>query len=323
MADNLLLDEFIKPFEAFAPNCRRIDDDIVIFRRDGSIVGSRCQGDILRSEKSFFSLIDSRDSALLTDLCISFDYSWFIADTSLGCAAIYTDLFGVSGLLIAVIFHEKRGAVKSFFIDREPPLTYFLPSFEALESTPLSQKSSERLKNTLALTESALSLRFLKTSLKTAGLGAGELITRGLLEVAEFCGCVGHCVASFKRIPDLDKFSPELFSALSLCAVIFARYHGVRREFHAKIAEYNGLVAILFSIDLKEPFDIKFSLKPNGNLPEACAEIASRRDCFLSYRYIDDGKKRLDLWFVPQNDPLPGRGVKQDPDEVIKIFWEE
>ena len=96
-----------------------------------------------------------------------------------------------------------------------------------------------------------------------------------------------------------------------------------KEQFHAKIAEYNGLVAILFLIELKENFDTKFTLRPNGNLPILCAEISSQRDCFLSYRYVDDGKKRLDLWFMPQNDPLPSRGVKQDPEEVIKIFWEE
>lgn len=323
MTDNLLLDEFIKPYEAFTKDCRRIDEDLILFRRDGSIVGIRCRNNDFKGITNFYDVIDPRDASTLTDLCVSFDYRWFITDTRFGCAAVYTDLFGASGLLIALIFHERRGFIKSFFLKEGSAMTYFSPSFENLESLSARAASFERTREILRLTESALSLRLIKSSLGTAGLGVGELLSDGLIEVAEFVGCLGACVASFGRIPDLNSFSPELFSAITLCMSVFARDHGRHRQFSARIAEYNGLAAVLFSVELRAGFDHIRKPSRNDTLPRVCAEISSGRDCFLSYRYVNDGKRRLELWFVPQNDPIPNRTVKQDPESVIKVFWNE
>ena len=308
-----------KIFESRTSYCRDIYDNVVIFGRDGKIITSRVSDPRLYSGADLFSLMSQDESRRVAELCISFDYNRLIVNTDSGVAVIYTDACGACGLLIAFFPFAPARAIASHFAAQALPSVYISPEALALSDSSALDKN---LLDHIRRADEA----FMTVNVSIAKYIYGNEMIKSLgehlLSLAEFMGCVGTVKGVLDVRPSFDNFSAEVFLTMALCCILFARNHGLSRQFTCKIFEYNSHPIVAFCIDVDEIF--KLIRNEEYIYPEIdfCLRSADRRRTFFEC-YHHKERSSVIIAFAPEIDPIDGRIIKQDIAWRLKDFWEK
>lgn len=315
-----LVEGFIPSFVGRVGQCRRLYDDLIIFRRDGRVVGCRTVNDIVRGLKSFYDITEGDDAALISSECISFDCKWIYANTKIGCAAVFTDLYAASGLLIALIFHFPAEAVRTYYGAVKPSFAVASPSFDLLPCGVVSDKVFSQIDRGVAIADSALSHRFITAATHRLGAEFGEFLANRIMEIADLVGCVGNIKSEFGQIPRLEALCPEMLICASLCLILFARNSSSDRCFDALIGEHKGHITVSFSIAVDKNYKLYDKQIFAEQLIAVCEDAALSHGTFFDCS-LDGGK--LKVVFAPESDPMTSRRIKQDFEGYINGFWDE
>lgn len=318
MQNFYLSEGYVVPFEGEIRHCRRLYDDVIIFGRDGSIAGCRSDKSAVKNLKNFYDLTSDDDAALIESHCISFGHRWILIDTPIGCAAIFIGLFAACGILVGVIGHFPKDALRAHFERIDRPEFIASASFASLPRGELPGNLFALIDGNIKTADSALSHRLITAATYRAGASLGELLSERILDIAEFIGCVGHCKSELKLIPKLENFCSETFISISLCLLLFVRETSADRRFEFFIGEHKEHVAISFYTEVGDGFKLFDNHGTQNELIALCERIAATRDAFF---YCSLEKGRLKGTFAPYSDPLTVRNIKQDFENLVNRFW--
>lgn len=304
-------------FEGSISFCRDLCDNIALFGRDGVIITARSADSRLRSGENLFSFMSMSEAASIAELCVSFKYNRLIVNTVLGAAIIYTDTCGACGLMTAVFPFAPSGAVFSYFTECEHPSVFISGEARALACG----KADNGLCKFLEAADEVFLTVNLALSRYQYGDALSESLTKHILSSAEFLGCVGVARAASDVYPSFDNFSPEIFSAMTHCCLLFARDRGATRSFIAKVGEYNSHPIVSFCVHVEEDFELMRGGEYRYPELNFCLESADRRKTFFECYHRRD-KSAVIIAFAPEIDPIDGRIIKQDVEARIKAFWD-
>ena len=321
MSANLLHEPFIPIFEDSLSFCRVLHDHFLIFGKDGTIYGSRSNDSRIGEGCNFYATISNEDTVLINELCNNFEVQWLIVDTKSGCAAIYTSLYAISRLLFAVIFDLPKEAVRRFFGSSHGSSTVISPTVAALSDAKTTASSLSAASETFELASSALSHRQIGEAKYRLGANIGKFLASRILDIANFLGCAGSCTTALDFVPSLTDFSPELFTVMSSCAILFARDMGKTRSFQARINQYKERLLISFKIDTEKDLSIYSRGRLSHNLLKICEELALERDAFFDCSVLGQDASSIALSFTIENDPIIGRRIKQNMQTILNGFW--
>ena len=305
-----------KIFEGEISECREINDNAVLFSRDGTIIAARSCDSKLRSGANIFDLMPPEEASVVRKLDLSFDYNRLVISTLLGAAIIYTDCCGVCGIMSAVFPLAPDGEVFSYFVSRAIPSAYISDGARALASG--RGEDSDGLIgfcDKIFLTSGIMLARY------RLGNDMIQSLTEYILRSAEFFGCVGIARGELDVRPSLDSFSPEMLAAMSHCCILFARENGQRRDFFAKICEYNSHLIVSFFIQVDENFELMQGNRYAYSPLNFCLASSDRRRTFFECYHRAD-KNAVIIAFAPEIDPLDGRIIKQDIEARLAEFWD-
>ena len=317
-------DSFIKSFDGEITECRQIDDIFVLFRRDGTVVSVRSYDTRLKAGDNIYSFMLEAESKCVADLCLSFDYNRLLVDTELGAAVIYTDMSGTCGLLAAVIPMVSRAAVVEYF--SRSGLGALFISAGAASALGGARVLVEDLDKVCDIFKRADEI-FLTVNIAIAKYRSerdvisdfGEYILRS----ADYIGCVGSVKSIPERLPKLENFNAEMYTAMTACSILFARNRGKSRDFKAKIGEYKSHPVISFYIDVDEGFNLFVNERYKHSELEFCASLAGIRETFFECYYRDGDEPHVLVAYIPETDPLDGRIIKESIERRVKDFWQE
>lgn len=313
-------ERFIPIFEDELTSCRRIDDDLIIFDRDGNVLGTRSMGNHLDHLKSFYDIISPSDAARIRADCVSFDAGLIICDTSLGCAAVFAELFGTVGFLFAIIFRHDRYKVRAFFERSAYTRALLLPSFERLPCKDADDYVTDSIASAIEAADHALSPRHVTVAAYRLGDDVGKFLSSRIFAAAAFAGCIGACRVGLSALPSLEKFSSELFSAVTVCMAVFARRYDPNRRIFAEISDYKGHVSVSVSVGVPSGFDPDKSKLADALLPFICRNAVEKRKYFCALCDSDTDGRRLKISFIPESDPIAAMELKQEFEELIRAF---
>lgn len=317
-------DSFIKSFDGEITECRQIDDIFVLFRRDGTVVSVRSYDTRLKAGDNIYSFMLEAESKCVADLCLSFDYNRLLVDTELGAAVIYTDMSGTCGLLAAVIPMVSRAAVVEYF--SRSGLGALFISAGAASALGGARVLVEDLDKVCDIFKRADEI-FLTVNIAIAKYRSerdvisdfGEYILRS----ADYIGCVGSVKSIPERLPKLENFNAEMYTAMTACSILFARNRGKSRDFKAKIGEYKSHPVISFYIDVDEGFNLFVNERYKHSELEFCASLAGIRETFFECYYRDGDVPHVLVAYIPETDPLDGRIIKESIERRVEEFWQE
>ena len=314
-------DRYIPLFDGKISYCRAIDDHLIVFDRSGNILCSRICDKKLRSHKNFFELTSKIDEERVVSLCTSFEIRHIAVNTKFGCAIVFTELFGISGLLFAVIpFADKKWVFE--YLKQETILRASLSDEAAVLSVKKqNEKEIQRVKSVVETAERAISCVEITVAKYSFGASIGRFLAERILIGADFVGCIGNSRSELDVLPNLTNFSAELFNVFSLIAVIFAREHGKSRSFNATVGETHGHLWVSFCIETDERFTPYKSPGVLHNVLEFCNNLAEARDIIFDVIH-NQSANRLTLSFTPESDPFINRVIKQNIRDTITAFWE-
>lgn len=315
-------DSFIKPFESVIGKCRHINDILILFRRDGTVISLRSPNSRLRTGDNIYDFMSETDAKTIADLCISFEYNRLLVDTDFGTAVIYTEMCGACGLLVAVIpfaskecllEHLNRFGMGSLFVPESVKLSNNNGFEGNIYDVGESFKKADEVFLTVGIT--AAKYRLEVDIIKVFG--------EYIISSADYIGCVGRVKSVLSSLPKLENFSPEMYSAMTACSILFARNRGKSRGFKAKIGEYNSHLVVSFYIDVDDDFKIFINGRYKSPELEFCSEIAKLRDTFFDC-YLRDGETPyVVIAYIPEIDPMDGRMIKEPIEKRVEEFWQE
>lgn len=322
MKNSLLSSSYIPHFEGSLLRCRKIHDHMVIFDRDGTIVGARTNDPRLKEGSNFYTFMAESERTLISDLCNSFDIRWIAVDTEAGCAAIHTAFYGACRLLFAVIFSSPKEQVRDYLTDLHSRAIYVSPALDTACGGKEKDTQVALISETFSKAENALSCQSITEARYRLGANIGKFLAERILTIADYVGCVGSCKTSLDFIPRLDSFSSELFTVISSCATLFARNKSRKRSFEAKIEEYKEHLLVSLCVEVDEDFALYTNRKLSDRLLYRCESIAFDREAYFDCSLFEGETPRLVLSYVPETDPMIGRRIKQDIKSYIHSFWE-
>lgn len=314
---------YIPLFESRVSHCRRLYDDVVVFERDGRVIGLRSHDRSVNGGDNFYDFTSEAEANLVGRLCNSFEYKWILIDTELGCAAVFNSLYGISGLLFAVIFHARKEEVKAYFGQHQSHLIFPFATVEAASRCDFLHEERKEIEESFLKADSALSYQSITAATYRLGADLGAFLSERITEIADFIGCIGQCKSDLERIPQLENFSPEAFTAISAAVILFARNRGIDRSFSARLHEYKEHLMVSFSIRVSDSFNLYDKHRLSDSLLSACERTAAWRETFFDCSLIVGRERHLRVSFVPESDPLVGRRIKEDVESYISEFWDE
>lgn len=321
MKNLLLSDSYVPQFSGTLSHCRKINDHLVIFDREGVVSGVRTNDARLKKAKSFYDLMPESESELIIQKCNSFDLKWIIIKTDLGCAAVYTALYRVCKLLFGIIFIAPQEQARAYFTSQSFDSAYISPALNAIPDVKADNKELSLIDETFKSAASALSCNEISEIKYSLGTRVGKFLAEQIISLADLAGCVGECASLLEAVPRLDSFSPEIFATVSLCVALFARDESPDRRFSAKLSEYKERILISFCIEINNDFILYANRKIYNKLILQCQKAANAHEAYFDCSLLDTDNPRLILSCIPESDPLPNRRIKQDIIALTRSFW--
>ena len=308
-------ERYLQGYKGTLSHCRSIDDDLIAFKRDGSIIGVRSCTDEPRVGESFYSYAESGARGFLNDSLALFDASVIALPTALGNALIFTELFGVSGVLFAVIPHASEDDFAEYVNNAgtKSPI-----SFGITQGGGAKKAGVDVIDRAYRVAQGAISCSYTHLARYSLGAKLGEHLADRILSAADFVGCVGSATAELDAVPNVELFMPEWFVAASILVLLTVRDHSKTRDFDSKIIDSHGHLLATFCIS---PTD---GVCEDGeiNLPpiRLCESIAEERGLYFDCFYRED-IDRLIVAFIPESEDAIGRGIKQDARRFAEDYW--
>ena len=321
MKNFIYTDRYVPTFEGEISSCRHLQDYLVIFDRNGNIIGERSSEPRLRQLPNFYDAISTDDVRLINDLCISFDYKWLLIDTDFGRAVIFTSLCGACGLLFAVIPLVSKEAIYEHLTSAGYKHLYV----SDLITNGRKPSESELISacDTFRRADDALSNSGISAAKYRLGASMGKYLSEHILSIADFVGCIGSCRTSLDFVPQVESFSAEIFISMTFCIVTFARGFGLSRSFEAKIEEYQNNFIVSFRVDVDENFLLYRNYQHEHSLLRYCDELAASRGTYFECYVEETAPRRLIISYMPTADPMVNRRIKQSVKEQIRKLWSE
>ncbi len=314
-------ERYVPIFNGAIERCRAIDDHFIVFDRAGNIIFTRTCEPKLRECKNFFELTSESDADGIISLCTSFELRHLVLDTALGGAVVFTELFGISGLLFAVIPLAGKEWVFEYFNQESCRHATLLGSAASYAVPRCNEGELKRAKSAIEAADGAISCAEITAARYGFGASIGKYLAERILAIADFIGCVGKSSTELEILPNLSNFSAEIFNLFTLLTVAFAREYGEDRNFKATVGETEGHLWVSFCIGVGEDF----TLYRNGALRHGilafCEDLASSRDTVFDLSHRKESNSLI-ISFAPESDRFINRVIKQSIRDMIKDFWE-
>lgn len=234
-------------FERSVDICRNIDDELVLFDREGRIRATRMGDPVLRREEDFFSLLEEGERLFFEENCLDRAHDRLALMTRYGAAVVFCGLFPTCGLFVAVISPEEAWVLRAACEGTpESGLALSDTVRRSFGERPDPERVI-RLARTLGGAVNALC--FYKEKRGSLGDAAQLLIDRAC-EVASLVGCHLGCREELHGgISDAFVFSMPAYVSLLLLLLIRARLESLERRAQLLLFVRDGRIFLELSAE--------------------------------------------------------------------------